>query len=163
MVVVIIIILVSVCCYRRRRRERVKYRPPPDQTLAHSATHSLVSTQSSNVAVRSLEHSPRSSCIMYTTSFTDCHVTDAQTPNHSANNTLNSFTNSNSNALHPNNSVRSSCDLVSSTGDVPEEPQEDIAHKQETPVSYKGHQKRPSYHMMRELCYEDGNIVLAEI
>ncbi|WAR08187.1 hypothetical protein MAR_018145 [Mya arenaria] len=149
--VLILVIITAVCCYKRRRRQLVKYRPPTEQSLAHSMTHSFVSSQSSNVPVRSLEHSPRSSCIMYTTSFTDCQVSENQTPNHSGQTPLNSF--SNVNSLHPGNNVQEPCDLKD----------DQSSEKSEVSGSYKGHQKRPSYQMMRELCYEDGNIILAEI
>lgn len=155
--VIIIIIVVAVCCYKKRlNRDRVKYSVPKEQSLTHSMTHSFMSTQSSSMPVRSLEHSPRSSCVMYTTSFTDCGISDhVTTPNHngkSSSTNLNSF--SHSNSLHLPDKIKTP-DVTETTDDPKNEITED-------PV-YKGHQKRPSYHMMRELCYEEGNIVLAEI
>lgn len=153
LVVVVVIIVVVVCCYRKRcRRQHIKYSVPREQSLAHSMTHSFMSTQSSNLPVTSLEHSPRSSCVMYTTSFTDCALSDHVTsPNHKdKNNTnLNSF--SHSNSFHLPDSVTDNT-KHDATGET------DVSTE-----TYKGHQKRPSYHMMRELCYEDGNIVLADI
>lgn len=158
--VIIVIIVVVVYCYYKKRcnRDRVKYSVPKEQSLTHSMTHSFMSTQSSNVPVRSLEHSPRSSCVMYTTSFTDCGISDhVTTPNHNGkSNTasgLNSFSHSNSLQLpEPNKDT-----------DVDETTTSTLEDTKESSASYKGHKKRPSYHMMRELCYEDGNIVLAEI
>lgn len=153
LVVVLIVIVTCVCCYRKRcHRDRVKYSVPKEQSLTQSVTHSFLSTQSSNVPVRSLDHSPRSSSVMYTTSFTDCGTSEQlASPLHNSrsNTNLNSF--SNSNSLHLPNSMASS------------ETADDVKDDVTETASYKGHQKRPSYHMMRELCYEDGNIVLADI
>jgi hypothetical protein len=93
---------------------------------------------------------------MYTTSFTDCGINDhVTTPNHNgkSNSGLNSFSHSNSLQLpEPNKDTEVGDDQAATLDDI-----------KETSASYKGHKKRPSYHMMRELCYEDGNIVLAEI
>jgi len=157
LVAVLVIVVIVTCCYKRRQRDRVKYSIPKDQSLTHSM-NTFMSTQSSNVPVRSLDHSPRSSCVMYTTSFTDCALNEQSTPNHLPKPTLTSFAN-NSNSLHPTNCNNSDTATATNNG-IKEDAKDDII---DSPISYKGHQKRPSYHMMRELCYEDGNIVLADI
>jgi len=154
--VVIIIAVAAVCCYKRRKKDRLKYSVPTDQSTSQSM-NTFMSTQSSTVPVRSLDHSPRSSCVMYTTSFTDCALSDpvSSTSNHSSKPTFHSFTNNSSNSLHPANNC--SNDVTSN------DTKDDVTRDTIDATSYKGHQKRPSYHMMRELCYEDGNLVLADI
>lgn len=164
LVVVIIIVIIAVCCYKRHKKDRVKYSVPSDPSASQSMS-TFLSTHSSNLPVRSLEHSPRSSCVMYTTSFTDCALNDgaSSTPNHSLKPTFHSFSNnSNCNALHPSNCTLDTTthDVTDRVNDVKDDIKGDVT---DSPASYKGHQKRPSYHMMRELCYEDGNIVLADI
>lgn len=158
LVIIIIIVIVVICYYKKRNKDRVQYSVPREQSLAHSVTHSFMSTQSSNLPVTSLEHSPRSSCIMYTTSFTDCALNEQLTsPNHKNQNSskLNSI--SHSNSFHLPVSAASDCVKSEDSSEVSRQ------HDDTTLETFKGHQKRPSYHMMRELCYEDGSIVLAEI
>lgn len=107
-------------------------------------TQSVGSTQSSNVHLRSLDRSPRTSSVMYTTSFTDCSVPPTPDTEETKGDKCNSLPNSNSLSL-PKHTAQ--------TSDVLDESQ----------VNYMGHQKRSSYSMMRELCYEDGNIIIADI
>ena len=104
---------------------------------------SVGSTLSSNVHLRSLDRSPRSSSIMYTTSFTDCSVPPTPDTDEATGDKCNSLPLSNSLTLPKPKTHREPLD--------------------ENQVTYKGHQKRSSYSMMRELCYEDGNIIIADI
>ena len=152
-VAVIIIVITVICCYRKYCKTTLEYAVPKEQSL--TMTHSLSSTQSSNVHVRSLERSPRASSVMYTTSFTDCSVPPTPDTDENKSEKYNSVQNCNSLSL-PNPSSNAPAPVP-----VPVPAPSDILDEDQ--VNYKGHQKRPSYHMMRELCYEDGNIIIADI
>lgn len=142
---VVVIVVIVICCYRKYCRQTVQYAVPKEQSV--TLTQSMGSTQSSNVHLRSLDRSPRTSSVMYTTSFTDCSVPPTPDTEEIKGDKCNSLPNSNSLPLpNPQNPVAPSHDILD-----------------ESTVNYKGHQKRPSYHMMRELCYEDGNIIIADI
>ena len=80
---------------------------------------------------------------MYTTSFTDCSVPPTPETEEAKGGKCNSLPTSNS--------------LTIPKPTAHGEPLDD------NQVNYKGHQKRSSYSMMRELCYEDGNIIIADI
>ena len=158
-VLVIIIIITVICCYRKYCRPTLRYAVPKEQSL--TMTQSLTSTQSSNVHVRSLERSPRTSSIMYTTSFTDCSVPPTPDTEENKIDKYNNVSNCNSLSL-PHTAVPQTTfgpinthalDTTSGHSDTLDEGQ----------VNYKGHQKRPSYQLMRELCYEDGNVIIADI
>ncbi|KAH3723723.1 cubilin-like [Dreissena polymorpha] len=152
---IIIIVIIVVCCcrrWRRRRHNRIRYHVPKNQSglSAQSVTRSLLPATSPSAPVRTLDRSPRTSSIMYTTSFTDCRLQslndDNAISNHSSTKALHTFGNSKS-LNHVN---------METDGDT----DSDVFHPvAESSATYKGHQKRPSYHMMRELCYQDGNML----
>ncbi|KAL3882094.1 hypothetical protein ACJMK2_028465 [Sinanodonta woodiana] len=152
--VLLVGILIVYCYCRCCRRDKVIYsmaasQEPPPPPPALSTPHS------SHFALRSLERSPsitRSSCIMYSTSFTDCSSGDQ----HAGDNNVTTP------QLHTQEA-----DHLSNVPSVIQNPNTLSAAESENgddqKPDYQTHRKRPSYHMMRELCYEDGNIVIADI